>query len=118
VSRDHGSIQLQVTDPRPGSHRIAVRKIAPAQTPAIVFAGFPTGVVVHRFEKHELEAFDVGKNRSEMPLPASPATQSARITELKERLEAEQWQLELAELKLEEYEHQHEPVALPSLVEP
>ena len=53
-----------------------------------------------------------------MPLPASPATQSARITELKERLEAEQWQLELAELKLEEYEHQHEPVALPSLVEP
>ena len=62
----------------------------------------------------------VGKKRSMMPLPASPATQSAWIMELKAQLAAKQWKMELAQLVLEEWEAEHQlmPTALPSLVKP
>ena len=49
-----------------------------------------------------------------MPQPASPAIYPARIVEVKEQLAAEQWKVELAELKLETWEAEHQlmPLAL------
>jgi len=61
-----------------------------------------------------LEVFDNGKKRTMMPQPASPAIYPARIVEVKEQLAAGQWKVELAKLKLETWEAEHQlmPLAL------